>query len=364
MISIANPILKMPQSFHVVRCYKCLTFQTDIVKKSNKWQCKVCGDKQSIKKVFCTGTGLECRSAVQQLNLQIGLASQLAEQTALDDFNHPPAPDDFNHPLHDTHPVDDDNHPHEQFPTNDEGSIQSEHPPASRWAAFLPPQAPEACSQSQTAFLPPDACSQSQSKPNRTNFDQNQSKHASTASNYNQPQPSLSSTFAAKRSYDTSQSFPKPSNPIPIKRPKLDFRPNQLTAFPSKSSFSKPIEPTPLIPKVMKLPAKSTATIPKIQAPIPKMQPPKSFSTDFAKRFFQPLQNKSLPSRLPPKPVTPYPSPQFKDNITNSTKNPSPPFKETSAEWPDQNEESSPESSTASGSRWTKFLPKTSEDSQ
>jgi len=119
----------MPQSFHVVRCYKCLTFQTDIVKKSNKWQCKVCGDKQSIKKVFCTGTGAECRSAVQQLNLQIGLAAQLAEQAALDDFNHP---QDV------SHPVDDINHPHEQS----QSLGASPHPPASRWAAFLPHEAP------------------------------------------------------------------------------------------------------------------------------------------------------------------------------------------------------------------------------
>jgi len=339
----------MPQSFHVVRCYKCLTFQVDIVKKSNKWQCKVCGDKQSIKKVFCTGTGAECRSAVQQLNLQIGLAAELAEQAALDDFNHP---QDV------SHPVDDNNHPHEQS----QSLGASPHPPASRWAAFLPHEPPQECSQSKAAFLPSEACSQSEPKPNQTNFDQKQSKHASTASNYNQPQPSLSSTFAAKRS---SQSFPKPSNPIPIKRPKLDFRPNQLTAFPSKSSFPKALEPTPQLPKVIKLPPKSTAIIPKIQAPMPKMQPTKSFSTDFAKRFFQPLQNKTLPSRLPPKHLTPDPSPQFKDNITNkssSTKNPSHPFKETSAERPHQNEESSPETQTSSVSRWTKFLPKTSED--
>jgi len=325
----------MPQSFHVLRCYKCLTFQVDIVKKANKWQCKVCGDKQSIKKVFCTGTGLECRSVVQQLNLQIGQASQLAEQAALDDFHHLPTV---------THPVDDYNHPREQFPTNDQGCVQSQSP-ASRWAAFLPPE----------------ACSQSQSKPNPTNF-----VHASTASDNSLP--NLSSTFAAKRTFNSSQSFPKPStsNKLnPVKRPKIDLHPNlDSISFQSKSSSSnlfEPKQPTPKIPdtKVMKLPSKSNATNSKIHDSFPKIQPPKSFSTDFAKRYFQPLQNITLPYKLPPKPAIPEPSPPFKDNIPNFSSS----TQKMSPEWSDhQNQKSSPETSTASSSRWTKFLPKNSED--
>ena len=38
----------MPQEFQVVRCFSCETFNVDIVKKDNsKWQCKLCGEKQS-----------------------------------------------------------------------------------------------------------------------------------------------------------------------------------------------------------------------------------------------------------------------------------------------------------------------------
>ena len=42
----------MPQVFHVLRCYSCKTFQVHQIKKSTKWSCKVCGDKQSIKQVW------------------------------------------------------------------------------------------------------------------------------------------------------------------------------------------------------------------------------------------------------------------------------------------------------------------------
>ena len=41
-----------PQTFRVVRCYKCGTFQVEQVKKSNKWKCKLCGEAQSLKKVL------------------------------------------------------------------------------------------------------------------------------------------------------------------------------------------------------------------------------------------------------------------------------------------------------------------------
>ena len=42
----------MPQTLRILRCYQCETFQVDIEKKSNKWQCKVCQEKQSLKQVF------------------------------------------------------------------------------------------------------------------------------------------------------------------------------------------------------------------------------------------------------------------------------------------------------------------------
>ncbi|XP_039286559.1 MRN complex-interacting protein [Nilaparvata lugens] len=58
----------MPQEQFVIQCYSCEMFQAHIVKKSNQWQCKVCGEKQSIKKVFTRGDGKHCREQTQYLN--------------------------------------------------------------------------------------------------------------------------------------------------------------------------------------------------------------------------------------------------------------------------------------------------------
>ncbi|PSN47731.1 hypothetical protein C0J52_04606 [Blattella germanica] len=61
-------LLKMPQELQVLRCYSCKIFQVQIVKKSNKWDCKMCGEKQSLKKVYARGSGRDCRLHVQRLN--------------------------------------------------------------------------------------------------------------------------------------------------------------------------------------------------------------------------------------------------------------------------------------------------------
>uniref|UniRef100_A0AAY5ER06 MRN complex-interacting protein N-terminal domain-containing protein n=1 Tax=Electrophorus electricus TaxID=8005 RepID=A0AAY5ER06_ELEEL len=39
------------------------------VKKSKKWSCKMCGEKQSLIKEYGRGTGADCRRHVQKLNL-------------------------------------------------------------------------------------------------------------------------------------------------------------------------------------------------------------------------------------------------------------------------------------------------------
>ena len=64
----------MPQKFQILRCYSCETFNVDIVKKTNlKWQCKMCGENQSIKNVYGTSdTAKECREIAQQLNQRRG----------------------------------------------------------------------------------------------------------------------------------------------------------------------------------------------------------------------------------------------------------------------------------------------------
>lgn len=79
----------MPQEIRVLQCYKCQIyqvnllindfllkpfdinydqFQTDIAKKINKWTCKMCNEKQSLRREFLRGTGIECRIRAQMLN--------------------------------------------------------------------------------------------------------------------------------------------------------------------------------------------------------------------------------------------------------------------------------------------------------
>ncbi|XP_069676650.1 uncharacterized protein [Periplaneta americana] len=73
----------MPQELHVLRCYSCQTFQVHIVKKSNKWECKICGEKQSIKKVYGRGSGKDCRLHVQKLNEMHMKETEAALETVL-----------------------------------------------------------------------------------------------------------------------------------------------------------------------------------------------------------------------------------------------------------------------------------------
>ncbi|XP_026323478.1 uncharacterized protein LOC113232843 [Hyposmocoma kahamanoa] len=77
----------MPQTFQVLRCYKCLTFQVHITKKANKFECKLCGEKQSIKRHYGFGTAKECRIHVQKLNGIRGEIDVLKETTYDDEFD-------------------------------------------------------------------------------------------------------------------------------------------------------------------------------------------------------------------------------------------------------------------------------------
>ena len=59
----------MPQEFNVVRCFSCQVFQVDMKKISSNWSCKLCGLKQSLKKVYSSSeSAKECREIVKQLN--------------------------------------------------------------------------------------------------------------------------------------------------------------------------------------------------------------------------------------------------------------------------------------------------------
>lgn len=72
----------MPQIFQVLRCYKCLVFQVHQAKKSNKWECKLCGEKQSVKRHYGIGTAKDCRYHVQKLNCIRGEINELNYDSA------------------------------------------------------------------------------------------------------------------------------------------------------------------------------------------------------------------------------------------------------------------------------------------
>ncbi|KAI9209640.1 uncharacterized protein BJ171DRAFT_576432 [Polychytrium aggregatum] len=66
-------------TYQVLRCYEdsCRMFQVHQVKKVNKWQCRVCGEKQSTIKVFLTSPqASECRTFVQNMNMARGRAEE------------------------------------------------------------------------------------------------------------------------------------------------------------------------------------------------------------------------------------------------------------------------------------------------
>ncbi|KAM4035926.1 MRN complex-interacting protein [Anomaloglossus baeobatrachus] len=77
----------MVQEFQVLRCYSCHFFQVHPVKKNKKWSCKLCGEKQTLLKVYGQGSGADCRHHVQKLNRLQGQVEQAA--TSTDGENHP-----------------------------------------------------------------------------------------------------------------------------------------------------------------------------------------------------------------------------------------------------------------------------------
>ena len=60
--------VEMPEEFVVLRCKECRMFQKHISRKSTKFCCKICGEKQSIIRCYGNGNGPECRRTVQRLN--------------------------------------------------------------------------------------------------------------------------------------------------------------------------------------------------------------------------------------------------------------------------------------------------------
>ncbi|XP_020817018.1 MRN complex-interacting protein [Drosophila serrata] len=62
----------MSQQIRVLQCIQCKMYQVDLVKKGNKWECKICRQKQDLLEEFFRGSGPECRAKVQQMNLERG----------------------------------------------------------------------------------------------------------------------------------------------------------------------------------------------------------------------------------------------------------------------------------------------------
>ncbi|XP_051514065.1 MRN complex-interacting protein isoform X2 [Myxocyprinus asiaticus] len=73
----------MVQEFHVLRCFSCQTFQVQQVKKSNKWACTVCGEKQSVIKEYGRGRAVDCRKHVQKLNSMRGELLEVNSESVL-----------------------------------------------------------------------------------------------------------------------------------------------------------------------------------------------------------------------------------------------------------------------------------------
>ncbi|KAI9105846.1 hypothetical protein DFS34DRAFT_574537, partial [Phlyctochytrium arcticum] len=58
-------------NFQIIQCYAedCRVFQVQQAKKVQKWKCVVCGEKQSLLRVyFESQVAGDCRARVQELN--------------------------------------------------------------------------------------------------------------------------------------------------------------------------------------------------------------------------------------------------------------------------------------------------------
>jgi hypothetical protein len=65
-----------------------MTYFFHQVKKGKKWMCKMCGEKQSFRKIFAQGSGKECRQVVQKLNMINGnLKGRMLEEGCLQERN-------------------------------------------------------------------------------------------------------------------------------------------------------------------------------------------------------------------------------------------------------------------------------------
>ncbi|XP_039736178.1 MRN complex-interacting protein isoform X2 [Pteropus medius] len=76
-----------PPQIRVLRCCSCRLFQAHQVKKSHKWTCKACGEKQSFLRTYGEGSGADCRRHVQKLNLLQGQISEMSLRSLEEPIN-------------------------------------------------------------------------------------------------------------------------------------------------------------------------------------------------------------------------------------------------------------------------------------
>ncbi|KAH8343484.1 hypothetical protein KR059_011529 [Drosophila kikkawai] len=92
----------MSQQIRVLQCIQCKMYQVDLVKKANKWECKICRQKQDLLKEFFRGSGPECRAKVQQMNLERGQQEERLEKNLL--LNQEPNQEDCSIESQETNP--------------------------------------------------------------------------------------------------------------------------------------------------------------------------------------------------------------------------------------------------------------------
>ncbi|EFJ51200.1 hypothetical protein VOLCADRAFT_88033 [Volvox carteri f. nagariensis] len=74
----------MPQQFQAVKCYKCNTFQVQQVKKVQKFNCAICGEKQTVQHIYAiSDAAKDIRLHVQRLNMGAAAAQGAQEDAAL-----------------------------------------------------------------------------------------------------------------------------------------------------------------------------------------------------------------------------------------------------------------------------------------
>uniref|UniRef100_A0A8B9FGU2 MRN complex-interacting protein N-terminal domain-containing protein n=1 Tax=Amazona collaria TaxID=241587 RepID=A0A8B9FGU2_9PSIT len=72
----------MAPQYWALRCCSCRLFQVQQAKRSGKWICSVCGQRQAVQKLYGQGSALDCRRHVQKLNLLQGEAEEAVGWTS------------------------------------------------------------------------------------------------------------------------------------------------------------------------------------------------------------------------------------------------------------------------------------------